>query len=160
MIWCFVFFFCEISWNCSEISTRLIGFRSELHFNNNFTAFIDNHTQKNIKCVNMQKSPLKSLKKLTQNDYEQHDADNSHDDHHFHVGPPLFTLQLSSLLLELRRAMLQCVSAMIELRKLLVTLQHFFDIHSHDSDYLVHFLLCLLETFVLRLAARAIWRGR
>ena len=108
----------------------------------------------------MQKSPVKSLKKLTQNDYEENDADNSHDDHHLHVGPPLFSFQLSSLLLKLRRAVLQSVSAMIELRKLLVTLQHLFDIHSHDSDYLVHFLLRLLETFVLRLAAGAVRRGR
>lgn len=95
---------------------------------------------------------------LTDNDNQQNDSDDSHNDHHLHVGPPLLSFELAGLLLELRGAVLQGVGPVIELRKLLIPLEHLLDVYAHYSDDFIDLLLSLLKTFVLWLASGAGWR--
>lgn len=103
---------------------------------------------------------MKASLGLTDNDDQKNDSDDSHNDHHLHVGPPLLSLELAGLLLELGRAVLQGVGPVIKLRKLLIPLEHLFDVHAHYSDDFIDLLLRLLETLVLWLASGAVWWRR
>lgn len=83
-------------------------------------------------------------------DYQQHHADDSHNDHHLHVGPPLLPLQLPGSLLELARPMLQRIRPTVQLRQLLVPLQNLLHVDAHDADDLVDLGLRLLQLVIGR----------
>lgn len=52
------------------------------------------------------------------------------------VLPPILVFQFGSAALELRRSGLQGVSSVVQLRQLLVSLQDFVHIHTHDVHHL------------------------
>lgn len=96
---------------------------------------------------------------------------------HLAIFPPVLVLEFGSAALELRGSGLQGVGAVVQLRQLLISLQDFVHIHTHDvhhlrdenthqhlwyvfhllvvscSPHLVHLCLCLLESSV----ARQVW---
>lgn len=78
-------------------------------------------------------------------DNQQHHADDAHDDHHLHIGPPLLPLELAGPLLELARPVLERVRPAVQLRQLLVPLEHLLHVDAHDADHLVDLGLRLLQ---------------
>ena len=46
-------------------------------------------------------------------DDNENDKEDSQNDHHLHVFPPVFTLQSRSRLLELRSSLLKCISPIV-----------------------------------------------
>lgn len=79
--------------------------------------------------------------KNAQNDHHY----NPNDNHELHVFPPHLALQLLPGLLELVRADLQRVRALIEVLNLGVALQDLVDVVAHDPHHLIHLILRLVD---------------
>ncbi len=62
-------------------------------------------------------------------DDEEHDGDGAHDDDHLDILPPVLAFESRRRALELRRAFLQRVRTIVQLRQLLIAFQDLLDVH-------------------------------